>query len=144
MAWTHCVQGFIMRWEKYKGLIFKMLQLTIQSKSNLRTFFFLKNSAYCLVSGGYSCSRGCSCWVPVWKMLPFRSPLRCPAAQGLHPGPQCRCQQAGNSPRSPGLVYIPARQGDTKRPNYLLSDLFLCFLCLFLPKLSTHREWVNI
>lgn len=43
MASTPSVQGFIMRWEKHKGLIFKMLhfcslQLTIQANSNLRIF----------------------------------------------------------------------------------------------------------
>lgn len=117
MAWTHCVQGLIMSWEKYKGLIVKMLhfcslQLTIQSNSNLRIFyFFLKNSAYNLVSGGYSCYRGCSCWVTVWKMLPFRSPLRLPASRRLLPGPQCRCQQAGNSPKTQVLfTYQPGRE----------------------------------
>lgn len=150
MAWTHCVQGLIMSWEKYKGLIVKMLhfcslQLTIQSNSNLRIFFFFFFKEQCVQFGVR--------WLFLlpWlqllgdslEMLPFRSPLRrLPASRRWLPGPQCRCQQAGNSPRNPGLVYIPARQGDTKRPNYLWSDLFLCFLCLFLPKLSTHRERV--
>lgn len=135
-----------MRWEKHKGLIFKMLhfcslQLSIQSNSNLRIFFFKEQCV----------QFGVRWWfLLLWLQLlgdslenvPLSVPSKASCLSASAPRTTMQVSAGWEQSTKPRLVDIPTQQEDTKRPSYLLSDLFLSVLCFFLPKLSTHRKRV--